>query len=117
MREYRRDKDTWDVAKAGGSLLVRTGTRGQDCTRVPKVPVMDRLPFVCHCHQMRSHHPQRPDNASSTCPIKCRDPGMGEVYEFDMVKKKVTCSSCLCNCTCAFEVSSVSDAFFMCYPF
>ena len=60
--------------------------------------------MMCHCHQFRNPHPQRPDNPISSCPIKCRNPETGEVYEYDIIKRRVTCPACLCNCSAAFEV-------------
>ena len=104
MREWGEEKKQWEEAKAKGAVPIRVGSKGQACGRAPKLPVMERLPYVCHCHQMRNPNPRDPDDPVSTCPIKCRDPKTGVAYKYDTVLRKVTCPSCLCNCTCAFEV-------------
>ena len=109
LQEYSREKERWELAKVNGATVERTGSRGNICERAPKRPTMERLPWVCHCHQMRNPNPQRPDNNTSTCAMKCRN-GDGIVYEYDKVKRKVTCPSCLCNCTAAFEVSGGGEA-------
>ena len=106
LEEHRRAKEAWEVQKASGALMERTGTRGNLCGRAPKLPAMERLPWVCHCHQFRNPNPQRPNNTTTSCPIKCCNPE-GEVYAYDPIKRKVTCPACLCNCSAAFEVRAM----------
>ena len=97
-------QEQWEAAKVRSATVERIGTRGNIRERGPKQLTMERLSWVCHCHQMRNPHPHRPDNNTSTCAIKCRNIE-GGVYEYNAIKRNVTCPSCLCNCTAAFEVS------------
>ena len=89
--------------------MEQTDSRGNKYERNPKMPAMERLPWVCHCHQFRNPHPQRPDNPASTCPIKCWGPTTEKSYEHDVIKKKVTCPTCSCNYMASFEVNAFSD--------
>ena len=108
MRGHRDAKNAWDASKVSGGE-VRVGYCGETCERAPKMPIMERIPIVCHCIQMRNPNPKQWDDPASTCPIKCTNLQTGERYIYDAVKRKVTCPSCLCSCTAAFEASAYQD--------
>ena len=71
-------------------------------------PELERVPVICHCHQMANPNPRQWDNAGSTCIIKCTNVETGERYGYDDLTRRSTCPACTCQCTAAFEVSILS---------
>ena len=102
---FRAEKQEWERKKQNGEECSRVGTRGKTTSRAPRFPTMERIPIVCHCHQMVNPNPRKWDSKGSTCIIKCTNTETGEHYGYDPVTRKTNCPSCLCNCTAAFEVS------------
>ena len=86
MQEWGEEKRAWEKAKAKGEVHTRVGTKGHACSRAPKLPPTERLPTVCHCHQMRNPNPRDPDDSGSTCPIKCRDL-TGKAYAYTSCRR------------------------------
>lgn len=108
MKEWGEEIQAWEEVKAKGEVQSRFGTKGHACSRDPKLPPMEHLSIVCHYHQMWNPNPRDPDDIGRTCSIKCRDP-TGKIYAYDVVRKEITCTVCLCNCTRAFEASVYQD--------
>ena len=89
MDNYKKLKNEWDCKKESGEVCARVGARGKTCgERAPKMPQLERLPYICHCHQMRNPNPQNPNAAGSTCVLKCCDPNTGKWYGFDEQTRK-----------------------------
>ena len=86
----------------------RVGYRGKITDRAPRMPELERVPIICHCHQMVNPNPRKWDNAGSTCIIKCTNVETGVRYGYDELTKRSTCPACTCQCTAAFEVSILS---------
>ena len=100
MRQHSAEKAEWERKKASGDGE-RVGTSGIT-TRAPRLPVLEKLPIVCHCHQMRNPQPGVANAVGSTCRIKCTDE-KGRIYDVDSTGKS-TYPSCKCNCSAAYEV-------------
>ena len=103
IKEHSAAKADWErMKKEGNGNAVREGSKGKSC-RAPRIPTLEKVPIVCHCHQMRNAHPSIPDAPGSTCVVQCRDKD-GHPYGVG-ADGKTKCPSCLCNCSAAFEVS------------
>ena len=103
MRQHSAEKAEWERKKASGDGE-RVGTSGIT-TRAPRLPTLEKLPIVCHCHQMRNPQPGVANAVGSTCRIKCTDE-KGRIYDVDSTGKS-TCPSCKCNCSAAYEVCDI----------
>ena len=78
LRHHKEEKDKWSRKKTSGEGE-RVGSKGTTSC-VPRLPIMERIAFLCHCHQMRNHHPSVWDIQGSTCSIKFTNKVTGERY-------------------------------------
>jgi hypothetical protein len=107
LRIYQAEMNAFNTRKAssgGGDGATRTGYRGDVAGRAPQKAKLLDVYLQCHCHQSRNPKPTDPDNAGSTCLIKCRDKE-GQPYGVDPVTGKTLCPSCNCPCMVAIRVS------------
>ena len=106
LQRYQAELLEYNARKAesGGNGATRVGYRGDTSCRAPQKPKLLDAYLQCHCHQSRNPKPTDPDNAGSTCLIKCRDKH-GQSYGVDPVTGKTLCPSCNCPCMVAIRVS------------
>ena len=92
----------WERLKESGEG-VRIGSEGV-MVWAPRLPHMEKVPIMCHCHQMCNPQPNVWDTKGSTCIIQCTNKKTGDKYGVDPVSNTTTCPSCRCTCLAAFEV-------------